>query len=351
MGYIRLLLAVSVFQGHAWAIFPPRVYEFAGGVVSVRLFYMISGFLIALVLHSKYNCAKSFYKSRLLRLLPVYQIVLILSISASVISLLIKNDPFLLGFFSGYQDLLNPFEIIILTVPQLTTFGLDLYGFIGIGENGLFLAKQSWKFVNGYQFLLVPQAWTLGLECWFYLLAPFIIRSTKSIIILIAFSFFSELIISASLDFSHDDPWCRRFFPSELKYFLIGALSFKIKSLITVSSTKYKFAIFALVIIGISLIDYANIQSYSTFVFLAFFLSLPSLLSLSSLLPFDRIVGDLSYPFYLSHWLILHAVDSKMLPSFDWPKVLSLIFSILISLALVLLVERKIDRIRSNYVK
>jgi peptidoglycan/LPS O-acetylase OafA/YrhL len=351
MGYVRLLLAASVFQGHAWAIFPPRVYEFAGGVVSVRLFYMISGFLIALVFHSKYNSAKSFYKSRLLRLLPVYQIVLILSICASALSFFIKKDPFLLGYFSGYQNFLNPFEIMILSVPQLTTLGLDLYGFIGIDQNGLFLAKQSWKYVNGYQFLVVPQAWTLGLECWFYLLAPFIIRSKKSIIILIVFSFFSELIISTSLDFSNDDPWSRRFFPSELKYFLIGALSFKIKSLMTVDSTKYKFAIFAFMIAAISLIDYATIQTYSTFVYLSFFLALPSLLDLSSHLPFDRIIGDLSYPFYLSHWLILNAVDNKIIPSFESPKTLSLIYTILFSIALVLLVERKIDKIRRRYAK
>lgn len=351
MGYIRLLLAISVFQGHAWAIFPPRVYEFAGGVVSVRLFYMISGFLIALVFHSKYNCAKSFYKSRLLRLLPVYQIILVLSICVSVLSLVIKKDPFLLGYFSGYQGFLNPFEIIILSVPQLTTLGLDLYGFIGIDQNGLFLAKQTWKHVNGYQFLVVPQAWTLGLECWFYLLAPFVIRSKKSLIILILFSFFLELLISASLDFSNDDPWNRRFFLSELKYFLFGALSFQIKSLITVDSNKCKFAILASVIAAISLIDNATTQSYSIFVYLLFFLSLPSLLSVSSFLPFDRIIGDLSYPFYLSHWLILHAVENKIAPSLGSPKALSLLYTIILSIALVLLVERKIDKLRSRYAK
>lgn len=351
MGYIRLLLAISVFQGHAWAIFPPRVYEFAGGVVSVRLFYMISGFLIALVFHSKYNCAKSFYKSRLLRLLPVYQIILILSICVSVLSLVIKKDPFLLGYFSGYQSFLNPFEIMILSVPQLTTLGLDFYGFIGIDQNGLFLAKQTWKHVNGYQFLVVPQAWTLGLECWFYLMAPFVIRSKKSLIILILFSFFLELLISASLDFSNDDPWNRRFFPSELKYFLIGVLSFQIRSLITVDSNKCKFAILAAVIAAISLIDNATTQSYSIFVYLLFFLSLPSLLSVSSFLPFDRIIGDLSYPFYLSHWLILHAVENNMAPSFGSPKALSMIYTLLFSIALVLLVERKFDKIRRRYAK
>ena len=192
---------------------------------------------------------------------------------------------------------------------------------------------------------------TLGLECWFYLLAPFVIRSKKSLIILILFSFFLELLISASLDFSNDDPWNRRFFPSELKYFLIGALSFQIRSLITLESNRYRFAILAIVITAIGLIDNASSQFYSTFVYFAFFLSLPSLLSFSSFLPFDRIIGDLSYPFYLSHWLILHAVDNKMAPSFGSPKALSLIYTILFSIALVLLVERKIDKVRRRYAK
>lgn len=101
-------------------------------MVSVRLVYMISGFLIVLVFHSKYNSAKSFYKTRLLRLLPVYQIVLISSIFALVLSLVIKKDSFILGYFSGYQSFFNPFEIMILSVPQVTTLGLDLYGFDGV---------------------------------------------------------------------------------------------------------------------------------------------------------------------------------------------------------------------------
>lgn len=349
MGYVRLLLAISVFQGHAWAIFPPRVYEFAGGVVSVRLFYMISGFLIALVLHSKYKSAKSFYKSRLYRLIPVYQIILILSICVSVLSFIIKKDSFLLGYFTGYQSHLNPFEILFLSVPQLTTIGLDLYGFLGIDQNGLFFTKQAWQHVNGYQFLLVPQAWTLGLECWFYLLAPFIIRSKKWMAILILLSFFSELLIRFTLDFSNDDPWSRRFFPSELKYFLIGAMSFQIKSVIKINSCKYKFVIFVLVLISMSMIDNFNTKYYPILVYIVFFLTLPSILSISSRLPFDRVIGDLSYPFYISHWLILHAVDNKILSSFGSPKTLSLIYTILFSLALVFLVERKIDKIRRKF--
>ena len=350
MGYIRLILAFSVFQGHAWAIFPPRVYEFSGGVVSVRLFYMISGFLIALVIHSKYKSAKNFYKSRILRLSPVYLIIFSLTIVVSFLSYILIGNPFLLGYFLGYLNFLNPFEIILLLAPQFSPIGLDLYGFLGINESGVFITERSWKYVNGYQFLIVPQSWTLGLECWYYLLAPFVIKRTNLIIYLLIFSFGIEFVISASLDYSHDDPWFRRFFPSELKYFLAGALSFKIKFNLKPESTKSHFGILVLVLISICLIDYLQFQLYSVFVYLLFFIALPSMASLSRHLPFDRIIGDLSYPFYLSHWVILHAVHNQFIPSLGNPKVLSFIYSILLSVSLVLLVERKIDRIRSKYI-
>ena len=128
MGYIRLLLGVSVYQGHAWAIFPPKVYEFSGGVVSVRMFYIISGFLMAMVLSYKYESPINFYKSRLLRLIPVYYCVLFISILISVISYIKTGDSFILGYFSGYRDTIGIIGCAILAIPQLRAYlhGLTL---------------------------------------------------------------------------------------------------------------------------------------------------------------------------------------------------------------------------------
>ena len=349
MGYIRLLLASSVLIGHAWPVFPPRAYEFAGGVVSVRLFYMISGFLIALVLQKKYNSALNFYKSRLLRILPTYQIVLILTVLISALSYVLKKEPFLLGYFIGHASSLSYSELIFLCAPQATTFAIDLFGFIGINENGLFLAQQSWKYINGYQFLLIPQAWTLGLECWFYLIAPFIVKRTPWLIILFGLSLTSSYLLSNLIEFSNDDPWARRFFPSELKYFLAGALSFKLQHKLPDFVTKFPLIIFILSTLSICLLDFIPNPSYSLLVYLFFFISLPSLLKSSSRLPLDRFIGDLSYPLYLSHWLFIHAVSNNFLPSFNHPKISSFIYSIFFSLIIVKSVERRIDKIRNKY--
>ena len=60
MGLVRIILAISVYLGHAWPLFPPKVHEMSGGVISVRLFYIISGYLIAMVLSEKYGSLKKF---------------------------------------------------------------------------------------------------------------------------------------------------------------------------------------------------------------------------------------------------------------------------------------------------
>ena len=160
---------------HAWPLFPPKVHEMSGGVISVRLFYIISGYLIAMVLSEKYGSLKNFYFLAL-RLLPTYLIVLAITLLSSCLFILWRNDPFLLGYLIGYKNVLSSFEIALLSIPQLGILFLDLFGFFGVNENGIHLLLVSWGNTNGYEFLLVPQAWTLGIECWFYLFAPFLIK-------------------------------------------------------------------------------------------------------------------------------------------------------------------------------
>ena len=137
MGLVRIILAISVFLGHAWPIFPPKIHEMSGGIVSVRLFYIISGYLIAMVLNEKYASLKNFYLSRALRLLPAYLIILAVTILSSCILFLSNNDPFLLGYFIGYKSMLSIVEILLISIPQLGIIFLDLFGFFGVNENGL----------------------------------------------------------------------------------------------------------------------------------------------------------------------------------------------------------------------
>jgi peptidoglycan/LPS O-acetylase OafA/YrhL len=347
MGYIRFLLAISVFQGHAWAIFPPKVYEFSGGVVSVRLFYIISGYLIAIVLTNKYSSLKNFYISRSLRLLPAYYFILIISIITSVIFFIFTKDSFLLGYFVGYKDILNKNEMLFLSMPQLTTLFLDLYGFIGINHDGLFLTKQSWNNINGYQFLIIPQAWTLGIECWFYLLAPFALRNKFIPSILLGLSISVEFFINNSFSFSVDDPWARRFFPTEMQYFLLGIIACQNRKKLIIRNELIKISLAASLFSYLFLMEFVGIAN-QYFIYILFAILIPSILQISEKLPFDRYIGDLSYPFYISHMFCLNLV-SNINNEFHYPKILSFIISLMTSIFIVRFIERYFNNLRHKF--
>lgn len=347
MGYIRILLAISVFQGHAWAVFPPKVYEFSGGVASVRLFYIISGFLITFVLTKKYNSVKSFYKSRALRLLPTYYFILFLTLASSLIIYFFTTDSFLLGYFEGYKNSLSIYECLLLYIPQLSTLFLDLYGFIGINENGLFLAKQTWTNVNGYQFLIIPQAWTLGIECWFYMFAPFIVKNKYFSTLFLAVSLAIDFFVDSYIPFANDDPWARRFFLSEMQYFILGVISCQNKKLLTINNNTAKSIIYISIFLYLIFMELLNFEIYFI-TYVLFALSIPVILDLSHKLPLDRITGDLSYPFYLSHWFCIHLLSNLDL-NLSFPKTYAFLLTIIISILIVFIIEKPFKNIRSKY--
>src|SRR5580700_8718570 len=80
MGVVRFLLALCVVVTHApgGTILGVRLLN---GIVAVQSFYVISGFLITMILNERkqYRKISNFYLSRYLRLWPVYIIVALLS--------------------------------------------------------------------------------------------------------------------------------------------------------------------------------------------------------------------------------------------------------------------------------
>ena len=78
MGTLRTLFAISVVFAHSIG------FVFVGGQNAVRLFYMISGFLISFVLveRKSYSSIVLFYINRYLRLYPIYLSVAVLSLIA-----------------------------------------------------------------------------------------------------------------------------------------------------------------------------------------------------------------------------------------------------------------------------
>ncbi len=356
LGYIRLLLAVSVFQGHAWEFFKTSHYSCAGGIVSVRMFYMISGFLMALMLTTKYDSIVSFYKSRILRLFPTYYCVLGISVIVAVLIWTLTNSSYILGYYQGYGSVLGVVGWAALILTQIFLLGIDLLGFLSIdfvsgAPVGLKFTHSASTNVNGYQFLIIPQAWTLGLELSFYLLIPWIIKSTRIIVILFSLSIWIQFLTFDILGLT-DDPWNRRFFLSELQYFLGGVLCFKFKTKVSSQNSHIQLVNFSgillmLILLSTSLMNVVPL----VLIYIVFALSLPNLINVSRILPFDRVVGNLSYPLYIVHWFILNLVLNGFLPNFNWPKTASFTYCIISSLLLIFFVEKKMDHFRSKYSK
>ena len=121
MGTIRLLLAISVVVAHSNPIFGQRLWE---GEIAVELFFIISGFYMALILNEKFNTFDKtvvFYKNRFLKLFPIYWSFLVFAFLLFTVIYLILNKGGILehiinnlgnlGFFSVYVLFSNIFLI------------------------------------------------------------------------------------------------------------------------------------------------------------------------------------------------------------------------------------------------
>ena len=165
MGSVRTLLAIAVVFGHSYG------FIFVGGRLAVQLFYVISGFLISYVLVEArtYRSVSSFYINRFLRLFPIYWFVALTTIIAVLLASLIFNQT---------HQIISTFEVLgfegrlSLGLSNILLFGQDWIMFTGVRDGEFqFVTDFKESDVNVWEGLLVPQAWTLGLELSFYLIA------------------------------------------------------------------------------------------------------------------------------------------------------------------------------------
>jgi peptidoglycan/LPS O-acetylase OafA/YrhL len=190
--------------------------------------------------------------------------------------------------------------------------------FLGIvPENGnlYFTSNFANSHLPLHSFLFIPQAWTLGLELTFYLVAPYIVRKGfKTVITLIVMSFLLRLYIYNILCFQND-PWTYRFFPTEIMFFLLGYISYRINLKIKELSIPKSINASVLLFIIIFTITYQYLPliniGFSPFTlnemiyFISITFSIPILFNYLKNYKLDNKIGELSYPVYISHMLIL----------------------------------------------
>lgn len=308
MGSVRTLLALAVVFAHSYG------FMFVGGQLAVQLFYIISGFLISYILveAKTYQSVKSFLKNRFLRLYPIYWIFASLT--------------FLYYFFSGI--ILDKSLGSISIIEQL-----DLIGGLSLIVSNILIIGQDWILFTAYnnevfhltsnftetdvpvwEGLLVPQAWSLGVEISFYLLAPFILHNTRVIFTLLISSLLLRIYLF-KIGLGMQDPWTYRFFPAELAFFLFGSLSHQILkpnyekwNLVNARTSQiFSFFIFSFCF---SFFILPHKIYFSIALFALFTLLLPFLFHFQSQKRWDRKIGELSYPIYVSHTLMINVIDA-----------------------------------------
>jgi peptidoglycan/LPS O-acetylase OafA/YrhL len=359
MGYLRILLALCVAVGHL----PSGVYAapdstiiFVGAIVAVKLFFIISGFYMAMIFHKHYSTAPMFFVSRAVRLFPAYWLTIAFCVAAAF---WLKTPHLGLNInLDFWYFVRSSLPLFLVTLSNLTFLGIDFGYFICVHAASAPSFAFAWSTIcpDGRMLLLsgavVPPAWTLSLEWYFYLLVPlFCAMSTRRVVLVTGFSFLLAALIAL---FANVQPWNRAFFPAELYLFLLGFLAYRLKHLIPAALGWACAALVAVTILAYQHIpgfDWQAPVSANFVLYFALAIALPTLFANGSQIPGERLAGDLSYPIYICHWpveavmfsLLLHERMSLA------PWIAANVLVVIIASTLLLIVTAPIEKFRRRF--
>lgn len=332
MGLIRLLLALSVVIYHMTSIFG---YSPLGGRMAVQSFFIISGFYMSLIIIEKYSFLSHSYRlfitNRFLRIYPIYWLVLLCTI--------------IMLFLTSIAFLTPPQEPLVLTViKNLLLFPtLDYLVYLPQFHDRLF----------------VSLAWTLGLELQFYLVAPFIVKGNKKILLFLIFASLASRIYFTHPIRLYPDQLIDTFMTTEALFFLLGVVSYKIYAYIKnfqIKKPLLKIWLLCFVCITIlyqyispvlASINYYFPRTLEWSYYLTLTLSIPLLFINSGNNKLDRLLGDLSYPVYITHFLIINLfIFFGFSKSVDLNKLLIIATTLVIALLVNKYVSIPIEKYR-----
>ncbi|MHC1789464.1 acyltransferase family protein [Solidesulfovibrio sp.] len=352
MGLVRFLLAAAVVINHTGPLYGLVMTD---AYMAIKVFFIISGFYMALILTEKYNGpgqTRLFYSNRFLRLFPLYWTVLLLSLGLSLVFRFGLHTALLLGPWQLWLDKLTPATAAVLAAANLTIVGQDLLFFSHITDAGSLTlsADALYRATPAWFFLLIPQAWTISLELVFYALAPWLVRQKTGLLATLAGASFGlrAMVYLADLPF---DPWKQRFFPVECGFFLLGILAYRLyaalKPVPIPRTTLWQVSgLYVAAIVGYQFLP--GFMGKELYLYAATVLSIPFLFRLTKKMTLDRTIGELSYPIYITHWTVIMVVE------YAWGRahlpVAALAATILVSLALNRFVADPIERFRQRRV-
>jgi peptidoglycan/LPS O-acetylase OafA/YrhL len=275
-GILRTLLAINVVLLHVFNV--PTL-----GNYSVSFFFMLSGFLMTLIMQKTYgynfNGFKVFWTNRALRLYPIYYVILCFTIILILIFpnvLRVESIYLPKSYFEWFSNLTMIFPNIvphrveprIVTSSWAITNELFFYLLISLGASKSLKKTIIWVLLSVFYFILTYKFYDLG-------------------------TFRYSAIPAASLPFSL----------GALLYWIIS--KFKIEINIRYNLLLIFSFLMLFYINGIFANNLGEISKYTNMV-IGFVLILTLFkLKIKKLYEIDKYIGYYSYPIYLSHFTVL----------------------------------------------
>lgn len=318
LGTWRFFLSFLVVISHLWKdmIGGPAAYAVWG-------FYVLSGYLMTLVLNEKYgsdiNGLKRYAHNRFLRIYPLYWLATILGLLALLI----------LPSLGIVPSLLNP----AFNIPQT----------LGDYWHNLTLIP-----IFGGNRFLVPVSGALATEIGAYILMPFIAFSRRASILGLILSLIANINLGLTIDdFALNFATRYSSFLSCYIAFAFGSLTYHHRN--QFSKLKMPFLSIAIwsihCLIGVKF----NLYPWVYGLYTAIPLSAWVIISLAKLKTdrTDKLLGDLSYPIYLFHsglavWFLAYFNNIRSFNFF----IIAYLFTIIVSIFCIA-IDKKINKFRS----
>jgi peptidoglycan/LPS O-acetylase OafA/YrhL len=371
MGFLRIYLALCVIAGHTNTFILP--WPMHSGAQAVQIFYLVSGFYMALV-SSKYNTAGEFYTSRFMRIFIPYWTILAGVLVISSLSGLFAGQWLALEAYTTLSPEKNgSLGIILVILANVTLFFQDWILFLKHDAGQALSFTTNWRNSASslWRYLVIPQAWSVGVELTFYLLVPWLNKQkTKVLGGIVLFSLLLRILAYETVHLTND-PWTYRFFPFELATFLLGMLSFrayahfktKLVHVLPEIKNKWQYLLGTAGLVGIFFIAKGSTYVLSKWIG-ANYADLLSTFGWAILLPViyhifgnwkpDRVIGELSYPVYLLHVFVISLVNLGMIALGIQGKFLGIIGGIAtltVAFFLFKTIFQPIENKRQEYVK